>query len=115
MSEFKIGRGNGFPPCLLKDAKFSRATADGNIYCYISTLDGVKTAFTRHQVFKLSLRGGKYVARLRNFLKNQDGWNAGIWEEKECEKSWPSEEEKQQGQRLITELLNESGRETSGE
>lgn len=104
-SEFKIGMGIGFPPVLLKDAEFSRAKTKG-IYCYITTPDAVKHMFTRYQVFRLSGRGGKHVNRLREFLKTQGGWDEGIWKEPEGEK-WPSEEEIQEGLRVIRETLKE--------
>ncbi len=109
MSEIKIGRGVGFPPYLLKDAKFSRAKAGGKIYCYITTPDEVKHAFTRHQVFRLSNRGGKYVNRLREFLKSQVGWDKAGWGEPEGGEKWPSEQEIQEGFRVIRETLKELG------
>ena len=72
-SEFKIGRGIGFPTYFLKDAEITMAKTKG-IYCYITDPDGVKHMFTRHQIFRLSNRGGKHVDRLRAFLKHQGGW-----------------------------------------
>lgn len=107
-SEFKIGMGIGFSPVLLKDAEFSRAKTKG-IYCYITTPDGVKHMFTRYQTLRLSGRGGKYVDRLRAFLKDQGGWNNVIWEETECEITWPTEEDIQRGLKVIRKIWNEMG------
>jgi len=108
----KIGKGVGFPPHMLKDAVFVKAAAAGSIYCYIDTRDDVRHAFTRHQVFRLSNRGGKYVARLREFLKDQGDWNEGIWKEPEGE-TWPSEEEMQEARRFMKETLKEQGKKPS--
>ena len=72
MSEFKIAKGIGFPPHMLKDAEFSKATEGGKIYCYIITPDEVKHAFTSREALRLSNRGGKHLTHFRKWLEEQD-------------------------------------------
>ena len=69
MNETVVKRGKPSPH-LLKDATFSRASADSKMYCYITTTDG-KYALTRREAHTLSNRSERYTARYRKWLEEQ--------------------------------------------
>ena len=78
MSETIIKRGKPSPH-LLKDATFSRASAGSKMYCYIKTTEG-KYALTKREALYSANRSGRYTARFRVWLAEQDDpiWTSGM-------------------------------------
>ena len=67
----------------LKDAEFTKAAEDSEFYCYITTADGVKYAFTVSEAIPLSHRCGRNPLRFRKWLEEQDDPIIEKWEDLE--------------------------------
>ena len=71
-SEFKVGSSKTMSHEELKDAEFTKAAEDSEFYCYITTGDGVKYAFTVSEAIPLSHKDGRNPLRFRKWLEEQD-------------------------------------------